>query len=255
MCLEDNCKNINKLINIIININVDHIKLNMATKYYAVAVGRTPGIYTDWPTTEQMVKGFSKAIYKSFPTIEEANKFIEQNNAVISQSSTEYSPHTSPLPNKNVIYTDGSHINNACGFGVVILASNGDKYTAYGKVPNNVAIPAPTNNIGELYAIYVALSLMQGDAIIYTDSKYCILCITSYIHKWMKNNWKKSDGTDVANVHLITGIYNKMQNRDVTFKHVSAHTGIELNEEADKLSKQGATNMSELIIQKNGMYI
>lgn len=31
---------------------------NMVTKYYAFVCGVVPGIYTDWPTTERMVKGY-----------------------------------------------------------------------------------------------------------------------------------------------------------------------------------------------------
>lgn len=47
-----------------------------AKKYYAVKVGAKPGIYTDWDTTANMVKGYSGAIYKSFKTLAEAKKFL-----------------------------------------------------------------------------------------------------------------------------------------------------------------------------------
>lgn len=41
-------------------------------KYYAVKIGKSPGIYSTWKQTEEQVKGFSGAKYKSFETEKEA---------------------------------------------------------------------------------------------------------------------------------------------------------------------------------------
>ncbi len=46
-------------------------------KYYAIAVGRNHGIYTDWATAEKQVKGFAAAKFKSFPTRAEAEAWLE----------------------------------------------------------------------------------------------------------------------------------------------------------------------------------
>ncbi|WP_298705783.1 ribonuclease H family protein [uncultured Veillonella sp.] len=48
----------------------------MAKKYYAVQRGHTPGIYERWADCEAQVKGFSGAVYKSFPTLAEAKAFL-----------------------------------------------------------------------------------------------------------------------------------------------------------------------------------
>ncbi|NBQ85691.1 MAG: hypothetical protein EBU03_06195 [Methylophilaceae bacterium] len=40
------------------------------TKYYAIIKGHNPGIYTDWATTNENVKGFAGAIYESFKTMD-----------------------------------------------------------------------------------------------------------------------------------------------------------------------------------------
>lgn len=48
----------------------------MAKKYYAVQQGRKPGIYETWAACEAQVKGFSGAVYKSFPTLSEAEAFM-----------------------------------------------------------------------------------------------------------------------------------------------------------------------------------
>jgi hypothetical protein len=48
------------------------------TKFYAVAKGHTPGIYTDWTTAEQQVRGYSFAVHQSFRTKGEAEDYIAQ---------------------------------------------------------------------------------------------------------------------------------------------------------------------------------
>ena len=49
----------------------------MAKKFYAVRVGKTPGIYDNWDTCKEMVHGFPGAQYKSFPTKEEAEAYLK----------------------------------------------------------------------------------------------------------------------------------------------------------------------------------
>ncbi|XP_073829125.1 ribonuclease H1 [Musca autumnalis] len=51
---------------------------NMA--YYAVAVGRTVGIFDTWPKCEEQIKGYRGARYKKFPTISAAEEFIMSYN-------------------------------------------------------------------------------------------------------------------------------------------------------------------------------
>ena len=47
----------------------------MSKKYYAVRIGREPGIYLTWDDCKAQVDKFPGAIYKSFKTMEEAEKF------------------------------------------------------------------------------------------------------------------------------------------------------------------------------------
>ena len=46
-------------------------------KYYAVKKGKTPGIYLTWEDCKAQTEGFSGAIYKSFPTLEQAEQYVE----------------------------------------------------------------------------------------------------------------------------------------------------------------------------------
>lgn len=48
--------------------------------YYAVAKGHNPGIYSDWATTNENVKGFSGAIYEGFKTLVEAQQYLDNYN-------------------------------------------------------------------------------------------------------------------------------------------------------------------------------
>ena len=47
-------------------------------KFYGVAVGRVPGVYTNWPTVESHTKGYKGAKQQGFATREEAQAFVDQ---------------------------------------------------------------------------------------------------------------------------------------------------------------------------------
>ena len=45
-------------------------------KFYAVKEGKKPGIYHTWDECKEQVNKFPGAIYKSFKTLEEAEKYL-----------------------------------------------------------------------------------------------------------------------------------------------------------------------------------
>ena len=51
--------------------------MGKAKSYYAVAVGRNPGIYYSWTECEQQVTKYPSAIFKSFNTQSQAEKYIK----------------------------------------------------------------------------------------------------------------------------------------------------------------------------------
>lgn len=53
------------------------LDVQRVTKYYAVRRGFRPGIYTTWGECDEMVRGFSGAVFKAFRTREEAERFIQ----------------------------------------------------------------------------------------------------------------------------------------------------------------------------------
>ena len=52
------------------------------TTYYAVAKGHNPGIYDNWATTNENVKGFSGCVYEGFKTIKEAQEYLDKYNTL-----------------------------------------------------------------------------------------------------------------------------------------------------------------------------
>ncbi|KAL8827559.1 MAG: hypothetical protein Q9191_003110 [Dirinaria sp. TL-2023a] len=49
-----------------------------STKFYAVKSGRMPGIYTDWTSVQQQIKGWTKPRHKLFQTRAEAQRFLDE---------------------------------------------------------------------------------------------------------------------------------------------------------------------------------
>lgn len=212
-------------------------------KYYAVLIGHHPGIYTDWPTAQQQVYGFSGAMYKSFHSQEEAERYMNSGRREIGSSVQAGQQGLVPSVRRHVIYTDGS---GNGGFGLVALLADGVEYRAYGRVPFQA-----TNNMAELYAIFVGLSLFPGDALIYTDSNYSIGSLTTTAdERTLSGNWNLPNGWLIkATAELKTG-------RQIEFAHVSAHVGINYNEQADGLATQGSSSIYRLrVMDKDGKVI
>ena len=58
-------------------------------KYYAVAIGKVPGIYSDWESCNEQVRGFSHAKYKSFANEEACRQwYLQQTGKTLSAEVT-----------------------------------------------------------------------------------------------------------------------------------------------------------------------
>lgn len=69
-------------------------------RYYAVAAGRKPGIYTQWfgpAGAEEQVRGFAGARYKGFATLAEAEKWLESLSLAVPQAA-DGGPHSASAP-------------------------------------------------------------------------------------------------------------------------------------------------------------
>jgi ribonuclease HI len=145
--------------------------------FYAVANGRTIGVFTTWKECQSSVIGFPNARFKKFETKEEAEQFIRPELVSINEvSETEY------------VYTDGGCSNNGkrnAVAGIGIFFGIGDPRNVSRRIEGK-----QTNNTAELTAILEAYPLICLDKhIIVSDSEYAIRCATSYGDKCEKQGW------------------------------------------------------------------
>ncbi|XP_058450704.1 ribonuclease H1 isoform X2 [Malaya genurostris] len=88
--------------------------------FYAVAKGRTVGVYQSWPECQRQVNGFTGAKFKKFPTRQQAETFIRENGGSVSASSTDSNSNSSadfqPVvpPAESVRIDNYDEINAAC---------------------------------------------------------------------------------------------------------------------------------------------
>jgi len=147
------------------------------------------------------------------------------------------------------VFTDGACSHNGrpnAKAGMGVYFSEGD--------PRNVSkriVGKQSNNTGELSAILEVFTLLQSEiqagkkVTIYTDSKYSINCCGAYGEKSKKKGWKNKYGY-IPNHELVKRGYELCtQHKNVTLKHIKAHTGY-----TDELSKgnEGADALAELSI-------
>lgn len=216
-------------------------------KFYAVAAGRSTGIFTDWATAEKQVKGFAGAKFKSFPSEAEAKAWMNdpvyaKNAGPKKGSSSRNEPPAKHPDNAIVIYTDGGAINNPGpgGYGIVICL-DGRQHEISG------GFRMTTNNRMEMTACIVALKEVAGSGrpiVLYSDSSYLVNGINKgWAKKWRAKGWRKSDGTPALNPDLWGELLDILETENVTFKWVKGHAGNPLNERCDQLAV--ATSRSE----------
>jgi ribonuclease HI len=133
------------------------------------------------------------------------------------------------------IYTDGGCDPNPGpgGWGAVLIAGPHTKEISG-------ADPATTNNRMELTAAISALSILNAPCIItiYTDSQYLRRGITSWVHSWQKNGWRKANGRPVENQDLWKVLLDKLEGHRIEWRWVKGHRGNPMNERADRLATQ-----------------
>lgn len=125
------------------------------------------------------------------------------------------------------IYTDGSCLGNPGIGGWAFIIKYNDGETANWANSESET----TNNIMELTAALKALTFVQKKNIdygthinLYTDSNYVKNGMTSWVHSWVKNDWKTSNNKKVKNESLWKELYEICQDISVQWNHIAAHT-------------------------------
>lgn len=138
------------------------------------------------------------------------------------------------------IYTDGACRGNpgTGGWGVYLLYKN-EKKEFYGGKLNT------TNNQMELTAVIEGLKVLKEPCKVklYTDSKYVMDGINSWIANWKKNNWKTASKKDVKNKDLWIELDAETCKHEIEWIWVKGHSGNIGNEKADALANMGIDNL------------
>ena len=197
----------------------------MASKYYAVKKGKVPGIYLNWNDCKAMVDGYQGAVYKSFKTIEEAEKFITGEKAS-GKNTSESGERCSTYAFVDGSFNKATHTYGYGGF----LVTDNEKYVLQG-ADNDAEMATMRNVAGEIKgaeaAVKKAIELGIKELVIYYDYMG--------IEMWATGAWKRNKAGTIAYHDYIMSVREQIK---LTFVKVKGHSGVEGNEEADKLAKQ-----------------
>lgn len=243
-------------------------------KYYAVKVGREPGIYRTWSGdngAEAQVKGYTGAVYKGFEKLGDAREWLQAKTTPQKPKTLRLMPEivdnrkntrvSGPYPNKRIsgsvrkqycdhnqllaegkviIFTDGSCIGNpgTGGYGAVILIDNQRTEISGG-------YRSTTNNRMELLACISALEKLKTPAkvVLYTDSRYIVNGVNKgWAKRWRSQNWMRSPKMPAKNADLWTRLLDLCDKHEVQFEWVKGHAGNPDNERCDELSVKAASS-------------
>ena len=134
------------------------------------------------------------------------------------------------------IYTDGACSGNPGigGWGAVILIPQQKTIYLHGGSHKT------TNNKMELTAAIKVLQYFDKpqNLELYTDSKYVMHGIESWIKNWKKNGWKTSAKKPVKNKELWEALDTEIAKHQIKWLWVKGHDGNAYNEKADFLARR-----------------
>ncbi len=220
-------------------------------KYYAVASGRIPGIYTSWfgqDGAQVQVTGVAGARYKGFGSRREAEAFMASGGGWKSASRGKKTRCQAPArqmavlgPAADVIlYTDGgARPTNPGpgGYGAVLVQKDHRRELSGG-------YRHTTNNRMEIMACIVGLAVLDTPATVtlYSDSQYVVNAMTKgWARGWQKRDWRKSDNKPALNADLWERLLAACEKHTVHFVWVKGHAGNPENERCDQLATRAAS--------------
>lgn len=207
-------------------------------KYYAVKVGRVPGVYKTWDECKAQTNKYSGAEFKSFASKTDAQNWI---NPPARESESESDEYIN-------VFTDGACSNNgkknaSAGIGVYFGEDDPRNYSR--KLSSK---SKHTNNTAEIKAIIQAYKILEeeiknGEKVrIYSDSVYAMRASGEYGQKQEEGGWEK----EIPNKKLVKKVYNLFKGKEnVEFIYIKAHTGKDDwiskgNEGADELAREAS---------------
>lgn len=221
-------------------------------KYYAVVYGKEPGIYESWSECQEQINGYSGALFRSFKTKEEAERFIASHEVAAVEEKYEVEDYDLEVrkdlgDNRVVIFTDGSYSGKGkpvSAYGCVILTPEGETHEISNIIYTDRYITS--NNIGpEVMAVLESLKWVLSNqyesVTIYHD--------LNLIGKWATGEYNAKSPIAVLFLRELNEKYKIAL--DVEFKWVPGHKGIKYNERADTLAREAIN--SKKPVSKYGM--
>lgn len=215
-------------------------------KFYAVRVGRISGIYGTWDECQKQVNGVSGAEYKSFSTLAEAEQYLQMaHDENRKQTSNEEVPVVdlnaqiqemiANLDKHQVIaFVDGSYdaSKEKSAFGAIILTHDGGKDVLYRSFTKEMGADfiSARNVSAELEGVKESINW----ALQYNKKSISIYYDYEGIEKWATGEWTAKNPISKAYVAFIR---EKSAAIEIIFNKVPAHSGVDLNEEVDKIAK------------------
>lgn len=217
--------------------------------FYAVKIGKNPGIYKNWKECEEQVKGFSGAKFQKFNTIDEANVYMEQ--PVDDEPKHGKIDDEDQMPDSKIIeyikdgylvtFTDGSYseTEKVYTFGLVIIDNEKLKYeTLYAK-RNTEKFLQYGNISGEVFAVIEAISY----AVEKSKEKLLICHDYNGIGKWARGEWKAEKEISKLLISIIKKFSDILK---IEFVQVSGHSVNRFNRIADSLATEAYAKKNKI---------
>jgi len=194
-------------------------------KFYAVKVGRNPGVYKTWAECQKQSMGYPGALFKSFPTHEEAQEYVSGN---VSTTPVDSNENDRPAGKHYDIYVDGSYDNSKKKYSWAFAVYDGSQVIHTSSGVGQAAEAVAVRNIaGELEATTEAVTWAE------TQDIGSITIHHDYIgiSEWATGKWKTNNKITQGYASFIRPYLSW-----VRFNKVAGHTGVEGNELVDRLA-------------------
>lgn len=140
------------------------------------------------------------------------------------------------------LHTDGSALGNPGRGGWAYILKYNDSIKK-----DSGGVPHATNNQMELLAVIKGLGVLKERCNIklYSDSKYVLDGLNTWIKNWKRNGWRTSSRKPVANGELWKELDALSEKHNVEFNWVKGHNGDPMNEEVDSMAQKAASSMKK----------
>lgn len=201
-------------------------------KVYAVRKGKKTGLFQTWDACRASVDGYPGAEYKSFLSVEEAQAYLNRPADLLPGARSSAGTDGGKNEEDQVVaYVDGS-FNKDIGryaFGCVLIRPDGGivRESGSGNDPESLQLRNVTGEmLGAMYA--VRWCAVNG----YPAVRICYDYMG--IEMWAVGAWRTNNSLTQKYAAFMKESGSRIR---ITFQKIAAHTGVEYNEEADKLAK------------------